>query len=295
MRRWPSMLPFALCALVAACSGRAAENRQRLAIQGSDTMQILAQAWAQAYSTAHPDAVVEVNGGGSGVGITALINGTTDIANASRPMSDEEREALREQRSAEAHEISVALDAIAVYVHGENPIDRLTLPQLAQIYRGQVTNWSRVGGPDRPIVLYGRDNSSGTYAYFKEHVLEGRDFAVEAQSLPGTAGVIQAVSVDENGIGYGGIGYAEGVKLVSLVDDQGRAVEPTLANATARRYPLSRYLFMYTAGEPEGLTAAFVTWVLSPDGQRLVEDAGYYPLPAAEREAELEAESGGGE
>ena len=219
-------------------------------------MVILAQHWAEAYAGANEGVLVEVNGGGSGTGFTALINGVTDIANASRPIKESEVRALTERRSVEPIETRVALDAIAIYVHEDNPVETLSLAQLARLYRGQVSNWSEVGGPDRPVTLYGRENSSGTYAYFKEHVLDERDFAVETQSLPGTAGVIQAVSVDPGGIGYGGIGYASGVRIVPLRVEDGTAIEPTLDNARDGTYPLARFLFMYTAGEPSGTAAA---------------------------------------
>jgi hypothetical protein len=183
-----------------------------LSVKGSDTMVILAQHWAEGFMASHEGVQVQVTGGGSGTGIAALLGGTADIASASRPMNDRERATLSRERHAEARESRVALDALAVYVHDQNPVTSLTMEQLASIYRGQVTRWSEVGGPDRPIVLYSRENNSGTYTYFKEHVLGNQDFALTAQTLPGTAAVINAVSRDPNGIGYGGIGYAEGVR-----------------------------------------------------------------------------------
>ncbi len=250
-----------------------------LSVKGSDTMVILAQRWAEGFMAASPGDVVQVSGGGSGTGISALLAGTADIASASRPMNERERETLSRERHIEAHETRVALDALAIYVHTDNPIASLTMEQLAGIYRGQITNWSAVGGPDRTIVLYSRENNSGTYAYFKEHVLENADFAVSAQTLPGTAAVINAVAQDPAGIGYGGIGYAQGIRTVPIAGADGVVVEPTLANATTGRYPLSRSLFMYTAGEPSGLAAELITFVTSDAGQALVERAGFYPLP----------------
>jgi phosphate transport system substrate-binding protein len=250
-----------------------------LSVKGSDTMVILAQHWAEGFMASHEGVQVQVTGGGSGTGIAALLGGTADIASASRPMNDRERATLSRERHAEARESRVALDALAVYVHDQNPVTSLTMEQLASIYRGQVTRWSEVGGPDRPIVLYSRENNSGTYTYFKEHVLGNQDFALTAQTLPGTAAVINAVSRDPNGIGYGGIGYAEGVRTVPIAGADGEPVAPSLENATSGRYPLSRFLLMYTAGEPRGLAADFLAFVASPDGQRLVEQAGFYPLP----------------
>ncbi len=250
-----------------------------LSVKGSDTMVILAQRWAEGYMQRHEGAVVQVSGGGSGTGIASLLGGTADIANASRPMSDRERTTLAAERHAEAVEHRVALDALAVYVHGDNPIASLTLAQLASVFRGQITNWSELGGADRPIVLYSRENNSGTYAYFKEHVLDGADFAATAQTLPGTAAVINAVSRDAGGIGYGGIGYSTGVRAVPIAGDDGAPIAPSMENATSGRYPLSRFLFMYTAGAPTGTAADFIAFVGSAEGQQLVEEAGFYPLP----------------
>lgn len=280
------------CAALVACSGGHDRSAPRaegtgtqparggtLSVKGSDTMVILAQRWAEGYMASHPGATIQVSGGGSGTGIAALLGGTADVANASRPMNERERASLESERHASAHETRVALDALAVYVHAENPLPSLTMEQLAGIYRGRITRWSEVGGADQPIVLYSRENNSGTYAYFKEHVLGGEDFAVTAQTLPGTAAVINAVTRDPNGIGYGGIGYAQGLRTVPIAGTDGVAVEPTLENATSGRYPLSRFLFMYTAGEPSGLAADFITWVGAADGQALVEAAGFYPLP----------------
>jgi phosphate transport system substrate-binding protein len=292
MRR--HVFSLALCALsiaIAACSGPrrdrggegggsatgagAGRTGARLTIKGSDTMVVLAQRWAERYMQTHPGHTVEVSGGGSGTGIAALLNGTTDIATSSRSLSDRERQQL----GPDVQETPVALDALAVYVHQDNPIRSLTVSQISEIYRGRITNWSQVGGPDRRIVLYSRENNSGTYAYFKEHVLGGADFAASVQMLPGTAAVINAVSRDPNGIGYGGIGYASGVRAVAVAPDGEEPVEPTMANATSGRYPLSRFLFMVTRAAPEGTARDFLDWVRGPEGQALVEAAGFYPLP----------------
>ncbi len=256
-------------------------GRATLTIKGSDTMVILAQRWAEAFMAESPDVAVQVSGGGSGTGIAALINGTTELANASRPMKDREKAQLQQARGRDAHETAVALDALAVYVQRDNPVQSLTLAQLKGIFRGQITRWSELGGPARPLILYSRANNSGTYAYFKEHVLEDEDFATTAQTLPGTAAVINAVSRDVNGIGYGGIAYAEGVRTIPVSREGEAPVEPTLANATSGRYPLARYLYVYTAGAPSGLAARYLEFVLSPAGQRIVEGVGYYPLPSA--------------
>jgi phosphate transport system substrate-binding protein len=255
------------------------QARTTLTIKGSDTMVILAQNWAQAFMDANPGKVLQVSGGGSGTGVAALINGTADLANASRPIKDKERKQLAKRRGVEAQEFRVALDSLAVYVPAANKIEALSIPQLKKIFRGQVTNWKDVGGEDRPIVLYSRENNSGTYAYFKEHVLDNEDFAATAQTLPGTAAVINAVSKDAGGIGYGGIAYSEGVRTVQVAAADGEPVEPTMENATSGKYPLSRFLNIYSAGEPSGIAKEYLEFVLSDAGQKVVEGVGYYPLP----------------
>ena len=217
--------------------------------------------------------------GGSGTGIAALINGSTDIAQASRMMRDEEKESAREQRGAEVTEIAVALDALAVYLNEGNSVESLTLAEIDGIFRGEITNWSDVGGADAEIRLYGRENSSGTYVYFKEAVMDEADFPPEYQALPGMAAVINAVANDVNGVGYGGIGYASGVKTVSLIPEEGDApIEPSEENVLTNTYPLSRNLYFYTIGEPEGLISDFIDWTLSTEGQAVVSEVGYYPL-----------------
>jgi phosphate transport system substrate-binding protein len=251
-----------------------------LTIKGSDTMVILAQTWAEAFMKAHPGRVVQVSGGGSGTGIAALLNGTADLANSSRPMKDKEKAQIKERRGAEPKEFEVALDALAVYVPVDSKIEALTIPQLKKIFRGQATSWKELGGEDRTIVLYSRENNSGTYAYFKEHVLDNEDFAATAQTLPGTAAVINAVSKDPGGIGYGGIAYAEGVRSIKVAAEGAEPVAPSMENATSGKYPLSRFLSIYSVGEPKGIAKEYIDFVLSSEGQRLVEGVGYYPLPA---------------
>lgn len=292
--RWLLLLALCLGAPVAACSGGHGDRSstgagsRTLSIKGSDTMVILGQRWAEAYMQSHPDTTIQVSGGGSGTGIAALINGTTEIAASSRPIKASERETIAARRGQEVHETPVALDALAVYVHRDNPIPSLTIEQLRRIFRGHVRSWREVGGPDEPIVLYSRENNSGTYAYFKEHVLEDLDFAAEAQTLPGTAAVINAVSRDRRSIGYGGIGYGAGVRTVPVSADGGPPVEANLENATRGSYPLARFLYLYTLGEPSGLVAELLDWIRSPEGQRLVDETGFYPLPS-EQEPRAEA------
>ena len=246
-------------------------------------MVALGQQWAEVYMQQHAAATIQVTGGGSGTGIAALINGTTQICQASRPMTAKEKELIENRRDASAVEIPVALDALAIYLNKENPVDHLNTEEVGRIFRGEVTNWNEVGGPDMSIVLYGRENSSGTYVYFKEHVLANSDFAERYQALPGTAAVINAVMMDTAGIGYGGIGSASDVKTVAIAKDATSIpVQPTMENVYSKAYPLSRPLFWYTAGVPRGANKQLIDWVLSPEGQKIVADVGYYPLPLKE-------------
>jgi phosphate transport system substrate-binding protein len=254
-----------------------------ITLKGSDTLLILGQKWAEVYMKENPGTVVQVTGGGSGVGIAALINGTTDIAQASRPMKDKERDKMLEKRGVGPYEIPVALDGITVYVNEKNPVEKLTFAELKVIFQAKIQNWKEVGGKDAKVVLYGRENSSGTHVFFKEHVLNKEDYAVSVQPLPGTAAIVNAVAKDENGIGYGGVAYAKGVKeLLVAKDEESGYFPPKMENIVSGKYPISRYLFWYTAGSPKGEIKDLVNWILSPEGQEIVEEVGYFPLPTKE-------------
>lgn len=268
---------IALSAIVSAAgTARAADS---LTVKGSDTMVILGQRWAEAYMKSHPGSIVQITGGGSGTGIAALINGATNIAQASRSMKPDEKAMVRAKRGREVVEIPVALDGLSVYVDEKNPIEQISMDQLKSIYLGHLTKWEDLGVPLGPIVAYGRENNSGTYVFFKEHVLANADFAPEVLSLPGTAAVINAVSQDKRAIGYGGIAYSKGTKALKVSrSPQGPAVEPTEANVHSGRYPLSRPLFFYTAGRPEGAVQSFIDWVLGSQGQKICAQVGYFPL-----------------
>lgn len=255
-------------------------EKSTVSVKGSDTMVILGQRWAEHFMKASPGTTVQVTGGGSGTGIAALVNGTTDICQASRPMKDKEKADLKEKRGAEAVETKVALDALAVYVNEKSPLQEISIPELSKIYKGQITSWKEVGGPDEKIVLYGRENNSGTYGYFKEHVLENKDFAPAVQTLAGTSAVVNAVKGDSVGIGYGGIAYLEGVRPLKVKKDAASpAIAPSLQTAQDGTYALSRFLYFYTPGEPKGATKRFVDYVGSAEGQKVIADVGYYPLP----------------
>lgn len=250
-----------------------------ITVKGSDTMVILAQRWAEAYMTEHPGVTVQVTGGGSGVGISALINGTTDVCNASRPMKPSEREKLKQRFNTLGVEIKAARDGLSLYLNETNTVNELSLEQIKLIYLGKITSWKEVGGPDTRIVVYGRENSSGTYVYFKDNVLGGADFTASMQSMPGTAAVVNAVAKDKNAIGFGGAAYAKGVKFAKVkATASSPAYEPTEENIKSGVYPITRFLFMYTWSKPTGALKNYIDWILSPEGQQLVAKVGYFPI-----------------
>jgi len=258
-----------------------------ITIKGSDTLVRLGQRWAEEYMKLNQDAVIQVSGGGSGTGIAALLNGSTDVCEASRDMKEKEHK-LAEQKGITPYRISVALDGIAVFLHEENAVADLTLAQLKGIYTGSVTNWKEVGGPDQRIILYGRENNSGTYAFFKEHVLDKEDYADHTQTLPGTAAVVNAVAQDKNGIGYGGLAWASGVKFAGVkVDDTSKAVLPSAESVSEGHYPISRDLYWFFNGKPTGELQKLVNWALSEEGQKISEEIGYVPLSRKKAEANM--------
>lgn len=277
-----ALLVMAGCGQPAGTNKEAGGAKTRtITIKGSDTMVILCQRWAETYMHHNPGVTVQVTGGGTGTGIAAMINGGTDICAASRPIKDKEKEQVKARHGKEATETAVALDGLTIYVNAANPVEQLSLGQLDRVYRAKTTDWKDVGCPAGPIVCYGRENSSGTYAYFKEHVLKDQDFATEVQSLPGTAAIINAVLKDKSGIGYGGKGYdVKGVKVVPVsAKDGDKGVLPSLDNVVSGTYPISRKLFFYTVGAPAGEVKTFIEWVLAEEGQKVCDQVGYYPLP----------------
>jgi phosphate transport system substrate-binding protein len=194
-------------------------------------------------------------------------------------MKEDEKQKVAKARGAAVVEQAIALDALAVFVHAENRVQQLTIGQVRDIYQGKVKNWSEVGGANAPIVLYGRESSSGTYDYFREHVLEKGDFAPAVQTLQGTAATISAVGRDKNGIGYGGIAYAKEVRPLAVATAGGQAVAPSEATVADGTYPLARKLFFYHAQNAPERVTKFVQWSLTPEAQALVTKVGYFPLP----------------
>ena len=243
-------------------------------VEGSDTMVNLSNSWAEAFMTENPSVNIAVKGGGSGNGIAALINGTADFANASREIKPEELEQAQ-AKGENPMAAAVARDGIAVVVNPANQVADLTIEQLGKIYRGEITNWKDVGGPDKEIVLLSRDSSSGTYEYFKEEVV-GKDlnFAKAAKLLPSTQAIVEETKGNDAAIGYVGVGYVTpDVKVLAV-----EGVAASVATVLDGTYPISRELYMYSNGEPADAAKAFVDWILSPAGQRIVEGEGFVPM-----------------
>ena len=257
-----------------------------ITVKGSDTLVVLAQKWAEVYMQSHADAKIQVTGGGSGVGLAALQNNATELANSSRKIKPKEIEACIKTFGRRPTEYKVALDGLSIYVHDSNKIEALSLEELEGIFTGAIKNWKEVGGPDLPIVVYSRENSSGTYEFFKEHVLKGKDFAANAQTLQGTAQVLQAVSGEPKSIGYGGAAYGAGAKHIKVSKKKGgEAIEPTEETVLGGTYPIWRYLYVYlNPALDKGEIAAYLNWIRSDEGQKLVKEVGYYPLPAQLRQ-----------
>ncbi len=247
----------------------------QITIKGSDTMVRLCQRLAEEYMKSHKQTVIQVTGGGSSAGIAALINGSTRICASSRPLTDAENQ-LAAAKGVEVRRLVVAIDGIAIFLHKDNPITSLTLTQLRGIYTDSITNWRDLGGPDRSIILYGRENNSGTYTYFRQEILGGEDFADRCEPLPGTASVVNAVAHDVNGIGYGGIAWATTVKFAGIrTNDSTATVMPSTSTISNRTYPISRELYFFLNGEPTGGTKEFIEWVLSPAAENIVAESGF--------------------
>ncbi len=292
------LLPFAVVAGLAACgksgsqpgSGEPGSKKAIIQNKGSDTMVNVAQVWAEEYQKVAPDVEVEVSGGGSGVGLAALTKGVVDIANASRDIKPEENEQALKNTGKTTRGFIVGYDALAVYVHKDNPLSEISVEQLAQAFgeAGNVSRWSQLGVKipgvaDDSIVLVSRQSSSGTYEFFREHVLGKRDFRMGSRDLNGSKEVVELVGSTLSALGYSGMGYATpAVKMLKLSPKAGApAVEPSVENVTNKTYPLARSLHVYTIGEPEGPVKKYIDWMRSATGQQIVQDSGYVPIPPA--------------
>ncbi|HEY5911535.1 MAG TPA: phosphate ABC transporter substrate-binding protein [Verrucomicrobiae bacterium] len=273
-------------------SGGSAGPKTTIQNKGSDTMVNLAQAWAEEYKKAAPSVDVEVSGGGSGVGIAALEKGTIDIANASRNMKPEEIAQAKKNTGKEPKEFIVGFDALAIYVHKENPLNEITLDQIAQIYAegGKLTKWSDLGvtipgAANDEIVRVSRQSSSGTYEFLREHVLNKKDFKLGSRDMNGSKEVVELVGSTRTAIGYSGMGYATPtVKMLKVKKTAAEpAFEPNVANTLSKAYPIARSLQIYTLGEPQGEVKKYIDWIMSDPGQKAVEATGYVPLPKEAR------------
>lgn len=273
-----------LAALLTACGG--GQDRQVIQNKGSDTLVNVAQAWAEAYQTVDPATVVAVSGGGSGTGIAALINGTVDIANASRAMKDKEIKLARDSGHDPIQHI-VGYDALAVFLHADNPLSSISIEQLAEIYGdgGGYTKWTDLGVEvpgckDQTMVVVSRQNNSGTYAYFRGTVLGKGDFRLGTRDMHGSKDVVDLVENTPCAIGYSGLAYStDHVKLACISQETGGAcTNPSVATASDGSYPIARPLFMYTNGEPTGYVGEYLNWIKSDVGQCIILEKGYAPV-----------------
>jgi phosphate transport system substrate-binding protein len=253
--------------------------------KGSDTIVNLALAWAELYGQIRPEVQIAVTGGGSGTGIAALINGTVDMANASRRIKAEERDSAM-ANGVEPVEHVVAGDAIAIVVHPSNPVSGLTIPQLSAIFSGEIVNWREVGGEIRPIVLLSRESNSGTHVFFLETVVRQGDkkdttlFSPDTLLMPSSEGISAEIRQNPNAIGYDGLGYVtHDQKVVAVAATEGAPpVFPGIETVRDGTYPIARGLYIYTDGEPQGAVRDYLDWIMGPDGQKIVRDLGFVPL-----------------
>lgn len=291
MKRVIIFLFFTILALIlAACGATPSQTDSNttstyIENKGSDTIVNLALAWAERYQDEFPDVRISVTGGGSGTGIAALINGTVGIANASRQISADELKQAK-AKNIEPVEFVIARDAIAVIVHAQNPVSRLTLQQISDIYSGKIQNWKEVGGEDRPIVRLSRETNSGTHVYFLENVLRLGDknnktlFSTDTLLLPSSEGIINELRSNPNAIGYDGLGYVpKDLKVIAIAEQAGSAyVSPSVATVNDKTYPIARDLYMYTAGPPSGAIKTYLEWIMSPEAQQIVSELGFVPI-----------------
>jgi phosphate transport system substrate-binding protein len=284
-----ALVTFLLSFLLISCSPNSSDpssdsQAKYIENKGSDTIVNLALAWAETYQGEHEDVRISVTGGGSGTGIAALINGTVDIANASRSIKEEEI-AEANSNGVEPVEFIIARDAIAVIVNPGNPVSELTLEQISDIYSGKINNWREVGGEDRPIVRLSRETNSGTHVYFLETVLRLGDgenttlFSTDTLLLPSSEGIIVEVRQNPNAIGYDGLGYVpDDLKTIAIAKEPGAPyVLPSIATVNDKSYPIARDLYMYTNAEPVGIVKDYLDWILSAEAQEIVVELGFVP------------------
>ena len=281
------LFPFLTsCSLPLSSSDQTSDPVTLIENKGSDTIVNLALAWAEEYQVINPEINLSVTGGGSGTGIAALINGTVDIANASRRMKEEEKDSAV-QNGSNPIEFVIARDAIAIIVNPENPVENLTLEQISDIYSGIITNWKEVGGEDRPIVRLSRETNSGTHVYFLEEVVRLGDkenktlFSPNTLLLPSSEGIGAEIRQNPNAIGYDGLGYVtEDMKVIGIaITTSGEYILPSSETVNSGKYPIARDLYMYTREEPSGIIKEYLEWILSSEAQTIVTELGFVPIP----------------
>lgn len=283
------LVGFVCLALVLISSSLHAKKKM-IQVKGSDTLVNLVQVLAEAYMGKNPQAPIAVLGGGSGTGIAALINGTCDIANHSRPIKDKEIK-MAKDNGVTPHRFIIAVDGLSVIVNENNPLKMMTMGQIGAIFRGEITNWKEVGGPNMPVSLYGRQSNSGTFVFFQEHVLGKQNYSNEMKRMNGNAQIVEGVIQDKAGIGYVGVGYTvdadgkvrKGIKILHVSKDAGSPAYSPLDKAAvdAGQYPIARPLFQSTAGTPEGTVMDFIQFEISDAGQKIVEKEGFFPIGSA--------------
>lgn len=293
MKKIAGLILLLLLFMLSSCRGPSTSTSQTspqteesyIENKGSDTIVNLALAWAERYQELYPNVRISVTGGGSGTGIAALINGTVDIANASRTIKPEEKQSI-EANGIDPIEFVIARDAIAVVVNPENPINQLTLKQISDIYSGKINNWKELGGEDRPIVRLSRETNSGTHVYFLEEVLRlgNKDdktlFATNTLLMPSSEGISSEIRDNPNAIGYDGLGYVTpDMKMIAVARSSDDTFElPSKETVNNGSYPIARDLYMYTAGEPSGAVKDYLDWIMSPEAQEIVSELGFVPI-----------------
>jgi len=269
-------------------------SKKTIQIKGSDTMINLVQILAEEYMGQNPSASLAVLGGGSGTGVSALINRTTDICDASRDMSQKEF-AQAWEKGIKPRPFVIAIDGLSIVVNAKNPLDQLTMAQVGALYRGEVKNWKAVGGPNTAVSLYGRQSNSGTYVFLQEHVLKNKNYSTDMKEMNGNAQIVESVLQDEAGIGYVGVGYVydqngkvrQGLKVLNISKDEKSPAFTPLdkANIDSGKYPISRPLFQFTDGKPGADAAKFIMFETGPEGQKIVAREGFFTISDAQKTA----------
>ncbi len=270
-----------------------AQQKKMVQVKGSDTLVNLVQILAEAYMAKNPRNPIAVLGGGSGTGIAALINGTCDVADHSRPMKDKEYK-MAKDNGVDCYTFVIAVDGLSVIVNENNLLEALSMDQIGAMFRGEITNWSQVGGPDAPVSLYGRQSNSGTYVFFQEHVLGKQNYSADMKRMNGNAQIVEGVTADKTGIGYVGVGYVvdangnvrKGIKILKVSKEPGAQAFSPLNKAAVDSgdYPIARPLFQTTAGKPQGVVLDFIRFEISEEGQEIVEKEGFFPIGADQLE-----------